>query len=113
MASVGPVTLLWRPLRTSPCLASFGRVKTGMSRGDVTARLGAPPVRVTVPQDELFGVRAWEEWVGPDGDCVVGFGSDGRVHYCRVNSRPVPDKPLWQRARNRPPSCPGTLRPLR
>lgn len=110
-AAIGPAVLLSQPVQRTPCLARFNRVQMEMTRSEVTAKLGAPPVNVTVRDDESFGVRSWEEWVGPDGDCVVGFGSDGRVHYCRVSPR-LPKKSLWERVRYRPPRCPGTLRAL-
>lgn len=113
IAAAGPAALFCRPVRTSPCLASFGRVKAGMTRGDVAARLGAPPVSVTVPQDELFGVRSWEEWVGPDGECVLGFGPDGRVRYCRVNPRPVPEATPLRHVRDRSPVWRSRLSPAK
>ena len=85
-----------------PSLASFERVREGMTRDEVIATIGAPPGDYST-QSLTFGPGGsfyfcWhsERWVSDEAECRVLFGDDGRVSTVRMEkpwiSRPQPTR---------------------
>src|SRR5207237_1018978 len=81
-------------------LASYQKIKPGMTRAQVEAVLGGPPRREVCPMVDIYcGTRLGEEWWGEEGIITVYFDGTGKVvhhrfdnHHCEVTGPSTADR---------------------
>ena len=91
------VLVLWA---RDPGPGPFARVRQGMTREEVVAAVGKPPISasgVALPDD--VPAPPFEEWMAKDEHLLVVFGPDGRA--VRVEATPAAPRPtVWGRVRS-------------
>src|SRR5437763_14605246 len=102
--SVGAAGVALWPTEPRPRLATFEKVRVGMTREEVAAVVGGPPglYKNGALVEDLAGFGGGpdcDSWMSLDGELVVRFGPDGRA--VTVETMALPERGLWDRLRRR------------